>query len=271
MVEQVLASRVAVVMGSAGGIGARTAEVLAERGAAVVLADIDEARVAANAEALVREGRAALALRCDVRDERDVERVMDTAVARFGRLDILHNNAAAMHLIRNDRDVMSMDMELWDQTMAVNLRGQLLGSRAALPHMLAQGGGSIVNTSSVCGVSGDLVLTAYGASKAAIGHLTLSIATQYGRRGVRCNAVLPGVIRVTRPTGNLPEEALRAHVRQQLLDLVGEPDDIAKAVAFLVSDEARFITGQLLTVDAGLTAHASSYAEAYEASQRATS
>ncbi|WP_329410579.1 SDR family oxidoreductase [Nocardia vinacea] len=268
MVEQVLASRVAVVMGCARGIGARTAEVLAERGAAIVLADIDEAAVVANAKSLVHQGYMALALSCDIRDERAVERVMNTAVAQFGRLDILHNNAAAMHLIANDGDVLSMDMDLWDQTLAVNLRGQLLAARAALPHMLAQGRGCIVNMASVAGLQGDLVLTAYGASKAAVGQLTLSIATQYGRRGIRCNAVVPGLIRVIRPTGGLPEEALRAHLRHQLLDVVGEPDDIATAVAFLASDDARFVTGQLLTVDGGLTAHASSFAEAYEASQR---
>jgi NAD(P)-dependent dehydrogenase (short-subunit alcohol dehydrogenase family) len=200
-------------------------------------------------------------LACDVRDPESLERVAAMAVGRFGRLDILHNNAAAMHLLREDGDALSTDLAIWDAMLDINLRGQLLVMRAVLPQMLEQQSGSIVNTSSVTGLAGDLLLTAYGASKAAVLHLTKSVATQYGRRGIRCNAVVPGLIRVTRPGGGLPEEALRQHVRQQLLDLVGEPEDIARAVAFLASDEARFITGQALVVDGGLTTHISSYAD----------
>lgn len=260
-----LSSRVAVVVGCAGGIGAATAATLAARGAAVVLADIDEAAVKENAARIVEAGGTAAATGCDVRDEGQVAATMKLAVDSFGRLDILHNNAAAMHLLREDKDVVSADIGHWDQTMAVNLRGQLLGSKHAIPHMLARGRGSIVNTASVTGLMGDVMLTAYGASKAAVVHLTLSIATQYGKRGIRCNAVVPGLIRVSRPGGGLSEETLRKHLRQQLLGATGQPQDVANAVAFLAGDEARFITGQLLKVDAGLTAHQPSYADAVDA------
>ncbi|MGW1785638.1 SDR family NAD(P)-dependent oxidoreductase [Streptomyces sp. NPDC002143] len=260
-----LASRVAVVVGCAGGIGAATAATLAARGAAVLLADIDEAAVKENAARIVEAGGTAAAAACDVRDEGQVAATMKLAVDTFGRLDILHNNAAAMHLLRDDGDVVSTDIGHWDQTMTVNLRGQLLGSKHAIPHMLAGGRGSIVNTASVTGLLGDVMLTAYGASKAAIAHLTQSIATQYGKRGIRCNAVVPGLIRVSRPGGGLSEKTLRNHLRQQLLDVVGQPQDVANAVAFLAGDEAGFITGQLLKVDAGLTAHQPSYADALDA------
>jgi NAD(P)-dependent dehydrogenase (short-subunit alcohol dehydrogenase family) len=257
---------VAVVVGCAQGIGLSSARLLAQRGASVVLADLDGDTAAKNAQDIVLDGGRAVAVACDVRDRDSMHSVMAEAVSRFGRLDILHNNAAGMHLLRTDGAVLDMDAGVWDATMQTNLRGQLFGIQAALPHMLAQGEGAIVNTSSVSGLTADLALTAYGASKAAIIHLTRSVATQYGRGGVRCNAVVPGFIPVERPTGSSLSEASKAqHRRQQLLDVLGEPLDVARAVAFLAGPEARFVTGQTLVVDGGLTAHTASYADSIDA------
>ncbi|MFT4067823.1 SDR family NAD(P)-dependent oxidoreductase [Paraburkholderia sp.] len=259
-----LEGRVAVVFGCATGIGAASARRLAERGARVVLADIDEARVTDTAAHIARAGGEAVPVCCDVRDEARIAAAIRMAVDRFGRLDIVHNNAAAMHLVSSDKDVCSLTAELWDQTMQVNARGQMIACKHAIGPMLASGGGSIVNTSSLSGIAGELTSTAYGASKAAINQLTRAVATQYGARRIRCNAVLPGLIQFDgeRPAGRGLPAALRESLkRHQLTPEPGRADDVANAVAFLVSDEARFITGQLLVVDGGMSAHQPFYAD----------
>jgi NAD(P)-dependent dehydrogenase (short-subunit alcohol dehydrogenase family) len=258
-----LDGKVAVVIGSATGIGAGSAKKLAERGAAVVLADIAIETARERAAEIVASGGRAVAVACDVRDEGDVERAIQTAVETFGGLDILHNNAAAMHLVGDDGPVATETAEHWDETFAVNLRGQMFGCKHAIPAMIARGGGSIINTSSASGVLGDLRLSAYGAAKSAINQLTREVATQYGRSGIRCNAVLPGLIEVDRPAGRgmTPEERARL-VDHHVLPFVGRAEDVANAVAFLASDDARFITGALLAVDGGLTTHQPTYADA---------
>lgn len=259
-----LKERVAVVIGCATGIGAACARRLAERGASVVLADIDVERVICVATQITDAGGQALPAACDVRDEAQVAAAIALAVDRFGRLDVLHNNAAATHLVASDRDVLSLTAELWDQTLQINVRGQMLACKHAIGPMLASGGGSIINTSSLSGIAGELTSTAYGASKAAINQLTRAVATQYGRRGIRVNAVLPGLIQFEgdRPAGRgLPPSLRETLARHQLLPWPGRADDIAEAVAFLASDAARFITGHLLVVDGGMSAHQPFYAD----------
>ncbi|MGE4238841.1 SDR family NAD(P)-dependent oxidoreductase [Ramlibacter sp.] len=259
-----LAGRVAVVLGCATGIGAASARGLAARGAHVVMGDIDAEAVTRTASRIVDGGGSAVPIACDVQDEAQIAMVMQRAIERFGRLDILHNNAAAMHLVGEDKDVASTSVALWDETLAVNVRGQMLGCKHAIPHMLAGGGGSIVNTSSLSGIAGELTSTAYGASKAAINQLTRAVATQYGRKGIRCNAVLPGLIRFEgeRPAGRgLPPALRETLIRHQLVPWAGRADDVANAVAFLAGDEARFITGHLLVIDGGMSAHQPFYAD----------
>jgi len=259
-----LAGKVAVVFGCATGIGAASARRLAARGARVVLADLDAERVAHVAEHIVANGHAAIPTRCDVSSEDDIAAALQLAVDRYGRLDIVHNNAAATHLVSQDKDVQRTTVELWDQTMQVNVRGQMLACKHAVGHLMAAGGGSIVNTSSLSGIAGELTSTAYGASKAAINQLTRAVATQYGRKGIRCNAVLPGLIQFEgeRPPGRGLDPQLRATLaRHQLVPYPGRGDDVANAVVFLASDEARFITGQLLVVDGGMSIHQPFYAD----------
>ena len=252
-----LEGRVGIVTGAASGIGRATAFALAAEGAAVVVADVDEAGAAAVAEEIARRGGHASAQRTDVADERSVAAMIAAAVDRYGRLDILHNNAAAVDpaLMSRDGEVAAMEVEVWDRTFAVNLRGPMLGCKHAIPRMLERGGGAIVNTSSAAGWAGDLTRSAYGASKAALEALTRYVATQYGKRGIRCNAIAPGVIATPALAANVPREQIAVYERTHLTPRLGVPEDIAAAVVFLASDDGAFVTGQTLRVDGGLLVH----------------
>jgi NAD(P)-dependent dehydrogenase (short-subunit alcohol dehydrogenase family) len=263
MTGAALSDRVAIVFGSATGIGAACTRTLADRGATVILADVAVEAAERTAAQIVASGGQAVATRCDVTAEDDVAAAVALAEQRFGQLNIVHNNAAAMHLVPKDRPVAEEDVEHWDLTMAVNLRGQMLGCKHAVRAMIRSGGGSIINTSSASAVAGELMQTAYGVSKAAVAQLTRSVATQYGRQGVRCNAVLPGLIQVERQrTANTASAKFRESLaRNHLTPYVGEPQDVANVVAFLASDESRFVTGHLFNVDGGLTAHQVVYAD----------
>jgi NAD(P)-dependent dehydrogenase (short-subunit alcohol dehydrogenase family) len=189
-------------------------------------------------------------------DEASVIAMVDAAVERLGGLDILHNNAADTRLSgTRDMPVERVDTQVWDAILRVNLRGTMIASRAAIPH-LRRRGGAIVNTSSGAALAGGLSHSAYSASKAALHSLTQSIATQHGKEGIRCNAIAPGLIvtpatRDTYAGSELGAVMLRHHLTPRL----GRPEDIAAAVVFLASDEAAFITGQVICVDGGLLAH----------------
>jgi NAD(P)-dependent dehydrogenase (short-subunit alcohol dehydrogenase family) len=189
--------------------------------------------------------------------------MVEAAAKHFGGLDILHNNAAASDpaLMSRDGDVADLDVTVFDRTLAVNLRGPMLGCKHAIPRMLARGGGAIVNTSSASGLVGDPVRTAYGVSKAGLDSLTRYVATQYGKRGIRCNSIAPGVIATPALAANVPREMIAIYERSHLTPRLGRPEDIAAAVVFLASDDAAFITGQTLSVDGGLLAHHPAFGE----------
>ena len=248
--------RLALVTGAAGGIGAACARALAREGAAVALADVDLAAAQREADAIVAEGGRATAIAVDLADEASVIAMVDAAVERLGGLDILHNNAADTRLSgTRDMPVERVDTEVWDAILRVNLRGTMIASRAAIPH-LRRHGGAIINTSSGAALAGGLSHSAYSASKAALHSLTQSIATQHGKEGIRCNAIAPGLIvtpatRDTYAGSELGAVMLRHHLTPRL----GRPEDIAAAVVVLASDEAAFITGQVICVDGGLLAH----------------
>jgi NAD(P)-dependent dehydrogenase (short-subunit alcohol dehydrogenase family) len=184
--------------------------------------------------------------------------MIEAAVENFGGLDILHNNAAAIGAAKPgiDHDVAAIDVDVWDRTMEVNLRGVMLGCKHAIPRMLERGGGSIINTSSGSAERGDLANAAYAVSKGGVNTLTLYVATQYGKQGIRCNAIAPGLI-LSNPIENFGGERYVAMLEEHhLTPRVGQPDDIANAVIFLSSDESSFITGQILRVDGGILSHA---------------
>lgn len=248
--------RRALVTGAGGGIGAACALALAREGAAVALADIDLAAARRQAEAIEAEGGRAVALQVDLGDEASVIAMVDAAAAQLGGLDILHNNAADTRLSSTrDAPVEHTDTAVWDALMRTNLRGTMIASRAAIAH-LRRRGGAIVNTSSGAALAGGLSHSAYSASKAAINSLTQSLATQHGKQGIRCNAIAPGLI-VTPSTQHTYAASATGEImlRHHLTPRLGRPEDIAAAVVFLASDDAAFITGQVICVDGGLLAH----------------
>lgn len=258
-----LEGKVAVVTGGASGIGRATVLRMAAEGARVVVADLNAAGAEAVAGAVRGEGGLAIAVRTDVGEEADLARMIASTIDAFGRIDVLHNNAAVTspELLAGDAAIESLDAALWDLTMRINLRGPMLGVKHALPHMLAQGAGSIVNTSSTAGFVGDGVYGAYGASKGGINAFTAYVATMYGKRGIRCNAVAPGLVVTPNAREHFDPNVLAIYESNHLTRELGTPDDVARVVAFLASDEAAFVTGQVVKVDGGLLSHFPTWAQ----------
>ena len=255
--------KVAIVTGASSGIGRATAVLLASEGAAVTVADLRGAAADAVAAEIAAAGGTARGQAVDVASADAMAALVAGTVAAFGGLDVLHNNAAALDQNQRDQDVVSMDLETWQRVIDVNLTGPMLGCRFAIPAMLERGGGSIVNTASAAAFYGSTSLLAYGTSKAGLVALTQYVATAYGERGIRCNAVAPGVV-VAREAqaalGGPMGERLSRYTTSHLIGRLGYPEEIARAVAFLASDEASFITGETLRVDGGFTAHSPTYA-----------
>jgi len=249
--------KVAVVTGGGGGIGGATARVLAREGASVVVVDVDGARADEVARAIEASGGAACGVSADVSDEGAVVEAVATTVARFGRLDVLHNNAALTEsdFLSLDTQVTELPLEVWERTMAVNLRSQMLMCKHAVPEMVRNGGGSIVNMSSGAALKGDRTRTAYGVSKAGVNALTMYVATSHGKDGVRANTIVPGLIITDAVRAHLSERMLAGLGRATLTPFVGEPDDVANLVVFLASDESRYVTGQMIAIDGGMSAH----------------
>lgn len=245
--------QVAIVTGGASGIGEATCRRLVAEGASVVVADVDQARATALADEL---GSQAWALMFDAAEVASIERLVRLTAERFGRIDVLHNNAAlsSPQIHARDRNAIDIDFETWDLVMGVNVRGYLAGCKYVLPLMLAQGSGAIVNTASTGGFAGDNTRMAYSVSKAAIIGLTRQIATHYGQRGVRCNAVAPGLV-LTPGTRGAAGAVIQVMQRHLLVPEFGEPADIAALVCFLASAEARYVNGQTYIADGGMLAH----------------
>jgi NAD(P)-dependent dehydrogenase (short-subunit alcohol dehydrogenase family) len=257
----VLAGKVIVVTGAAGNLGGCMAKLLSARGARLVLSDIDQARVERLRDELREGGGDAVAHVTDVTQEEQVRDLMAFAVSERGGIDVLVNNAG---LLGQEHQIQLTDLEaaLWDRTMDVNLRSVFLTSKAAIPHLVERGGGSIINISSAASMSGYLMSNAYAASKGGVNVLTKYIATQYGKRNVRCNAVLPGIHLSEEARARTAGESLEKLAEHCMLPRLGVPEDIAKVVAFLASDDAFYITAQLLQVDGGLLDHVPQMAEA---------
>ncbi len=251
------AGKVAVVTGGAGGIGSAVCRTLARQGASVLVADIDHGAARAVADEIVAGGGDAVAVQVDLADEGSVVAMAAEAVRHYGGVDLLDNNAAltSADVLARDGAVVDMDVQVWDQMMVTNLRSQLLTCKHLVPQMVARGGGAVVNMSSGAANTGDLTRTAYSVSKSAIATFTRYLATQYGRQGVRANTVVPGLILTDPVRAQIPPAMLAAYTRALLTTEVGEPDDVADLVAFLCSDEARYITGQSITIDGGMSVH----------------
>jgi len=243
-----------VVAGGGNGIGRATAERLALEGALVTVGDINLAAAESTATAIVRAGGVAHAVRFDLGDELSIQALVDAAVDQFGGVDGLYNVGAdaSEAVLGRDGDLLEMDVSVWRRTFEVNLTGYALTARAVLPLFIEQGGGVIVNTSSLAAHVGDTRRAAYQSSKAGINALTRHIAARWGRDGVRSNAVSPGVVLTESSEKMALNEEAMAYVLQTIPSTrLGKPDDLAGVVSFLFSDDAEWINGQVWSINGG--------------------
>ena len=242
-----LKNKVTIITGAGSGIGRESSIMFAKEGASVVVADIDEKGGKETVEEIQASGFEAFYVKLDVtsRDE-SRQMVMDT-MDKYGRIDVLVNNAG----ITQDALVAKMTEEQWDKVIDVNLKGVFNCTQAVAEIMLNQGNGSIINTSSVVGLFGNIGQTNYAVTKSGIIGMTKSLAKELGKKGIRVNAVAPGFVK-TPMTENVPEKILELMKQKTPLHRLGEPKDVAYAYAFLASDESSFINGAVLSVDGGL-------------------
>jgi NAD(P)-dependent dehydrogenase (short-subunit alcohol dehydrogenase family) len=246
------AGRVVIVTGAASGIGRATAERLASEGARVVCADVQAEAVEETAKLASRAGGEAAPHTCDVSSERDAGACVAACVERFGRLDALCNVAGILRFAHTHE----LPFDTWRRVLAVNLDGTFLMCRAALSHLL-ESRGNIVNVASTAALAGLPYGAAYGASKGGVLGLTRALAVEYGRQGVRCNAVCPGSIQTPMTAGGagLPKDAdMKLVMRQMALDRPRGPEQVASLIAFLASSEAAHINGSHILVDGGTLA-----------------
>jgi len=239
--------RVAIVSGAAGSLGSAIARRLAAEGAKVVIADQMHDGARRVAESI---GTNARAYHLDASDEVSIAGMVQAAIDAFGTLDVVVNNVADTSLTAQDLTVLDISTELWDRAFQVNARSCFLATKYALPHLLAKGGGAFVHTASGAGLAGDVGLTAYGASKAAVVNFSRSVAAQFGRKGIRSNTVCPGMIATDPPNPDLAA-LYQAGLAAAYATRNGVPRDIAAMVAYLGADEAGFVNGGTFTCDGG--------------------
>ncbi|CAM3843992.1 3-oxoacyl-ACP reductase FabG [Alicyclobacillus pomorum] len=243
-----LHDKVALITGAASGIGKATAHVFARNGARLVIADFDEELGMATVEELRKLGAEAAFVKVNVSNLYDVQQMVDAAVKRYSRIDVLVNNAG----IVRDGLLTKLDPAEWDQVIAVNLTGVFYCTQAVARVMVPQGNGVILNAASVVGLYGNIGQTNYVATKSGVIGMTKTWAKELGPKGIRVNAVAPGFI-MTGMTEQMPEKVLDKMREKTPLRRLGQPEDIAHAYLFLASDEASFIHGAVLSVDGGLT------------------
>lgn len=249
-----LKDKVSIVTGAGQGIGAVYARKLAEEGAIVVVADINEAKAKAVAADITSKGYEALALRTDVSDEQSTQALARQVLDRYGRIDILINNAAVFSTIKT-KPAEEISLEEWDGLMNVNLRGVFLCSKAVIPNMKAQKRGKIINISSGTAFNGKPYYIHYVTSKAGIIGFTRALARELGEYNIHVNCVTPGYTKTEIQRGTTTSEQLKAIANNTCLKRIGVPEDLAGVVVFLASGESDFMTGQTVNVDGGDNLH----------------
>lgn len=261
-----LNEKIAIVTGSTSGIGLGIAKVFAELGAKVVITGRREE----NGHRIVKEiedaGGEAFYIRSDVTEVGSLENLVNETVRHYGKLDILVNNAANVGL--PDGTIEELTVEMWDDVFDSDLKSTFLATKAAIPYMRANGGGSIVNIGSTASVAGDLGVAAYAAAKAGVNLLTQSTAVQYGKENIRCNCIRPGLIVTPQNDAFVPDLLKEIFLDNILVNRYGNPEDIAYMAAYLASDESGYVTGQIINCDGGLNSHAPTVAQFREAGSR---
>ena len=261
-----LEGKVAIVTGSTSGIGIGIARVFAREGATVVVCGRRAEKGEAVAAEIAAEGGTASYHFVDLTKVETVKELVDDTAATYGRLDVLVNNAANVGL--PDGSVEELTLDMWDAIFQSDLRGTFYAIKCALPHMRAAGGGSIVNIGSMASCGGDLGATAYACAKAGVDMLTSSVALQYGKDGIRCNCVRPGLIVTPQNDAVVPQLLRDIFLSNIEVGRYGCPEDIGYACAYLASDESAFVTGQVFNVDGGMNSHAPTVAQFREAGSR---
>lgn len=257
IIEHNVTNRV-ILLAGAGGIATAAAARLGAGGARVAVGDIVLDAAERAAQAVRDNGGEAISTRLDIADEASVNSFVDLAVSQFGRIDALVNIAAALDpaFFAEDKDALETSLEVWHKTLDTNLTGYLLSIRAALPHMLAGGGGSIVNFISAAAYLGETARVSYGVSKAGLMALTRHVANRWGKDGIRCNGVAPGTT-MTPTARSIVSEEFEAQLLSELPSArLGAPDDVAAMLIHLVSDDGNWINGQCFNVDGGSTQRA---------------
>jgi NAD(P)-dependent dehydrogenase (short-subunit alcohol dehydrogenase family) len=246
-----LSQKAAIVTGAGSGIGRATAELFAREGAAVLAADVDENQAVAAAGAIKAAGGRAVSMGVDISDAAQVRGMVQTALREFGRIDILFNGAGVLVF----GTVLDLDEAAWNRVMSINLTGVFLCCKEVLPHMIAGGGGSIVNVSSTTGAhDANRNAAAYVTSKGGVTLLTKCLALDHAAANVRVNGICPGPTDTPMLRNAMTKEQLDAFAGTYAMGRLGKPEEIAAAALFLASDEASFVTGSLLFADGGQTA-----------------
>ncbi len=248
-----LKGKVAVIAGGATGIGAATAIRLAEEGVALAIGDINANGAEAVAGRIRDSGGRAVGRRFDISDDDSVRELVAFAARTYGGIDFMHANAADLSLCAADTDAVDLALDIWDRTMAINLRGHLLCTRHAVPELLKRGGGAIVYTSSGAAFVGESERVAYAVSKAGINALMRHVASRWGKHGIRSNAIAPGLVLTAGALEHMDEPTQAALLAAGRSTRLGHPDDIAAMVAMLMSDDGDWINGQVISVDGGIT------------------
>jgi Dehydrogenases with different specificities (related to short-chain alcohol dehydrogenases) len=249
-----LQDKVAIITGAGGGMGRVAAQLFAAEGARIVVAEFSEAAGRETVQLVQDAGGTATFVKADVSAEADAKAMVDHAVATYGRVDVLYNNAGIMP--EADHSVIDTSVEDWDRVMAVNVRGVFLGCKYAIPVMVAQGSGSVINISSFVALMGcSNPQDAYTASKGAVLALTKSLAVQFGPKGVRSNAICPGPVETPLLMDWLvkDEEAKRIRLARNPTGRFGKPEEVVYLAMYLASDESRWTNGASLVIDGGIT------------------
>jgi NAD(P)-dependent dehydrogenase (short-subunit alcohol dehydrogenase family) len=248
-----LQGKAILVCGGATGIGAATARRLCEEGALVGIGDLNIATAESLAGELMAAGGEAMAWHYDQSEDATISALVESAVSHFGRLDGLFANVADLKAVLVDGDILSNDRALWERTLQVNVIGTAMLLRAVLPHMLERGTGSLVLTSSDAAVIGEGERPAYAASKAGVNSLCRHIATRWGQKGIRCNTVSPGFVLTEQMDENMTQQMKDWMLKGARSPRHGVPQDIAGAVAFLLSDDGEWVNGQTWRVNGGVS------------------